>query len=90
MPEYRALKNIIEWKRTTGQFVAILEAVDRFEPGTIREIKRHGPETVLGGMLRGTTNIEWYALAYNRNDLEWDEARALARETLDKYRNGEV
>jgi hypothetical protein len=90
MPEYRSMKNIIEWKRTTGQFVAILDAVDRFESGTIREIKRNGPETVLAGTIKGTSNVEWYALAYNRNILEWDEARTMARETLDRYRSGEV
>jgi len=90
MTEYRAVKGIIDWKRTSGQFVAILEAMDRFEPGSIKELKRRGPETVLAGTLRGTTQTEWYALAYNRNDLEWEEARALARKTLDEYKRGDI
>ena len=77
---------IIEWKRTTGQFVAVLQAIDRFEPGTIKEIEKHGFETVLGGRLRGTDRIEWYALAYDRRELEFEEARDMARATLDRQR----
>lgn len=78
--------SIIEWKRTSGQYVAVLQAIDRFEPGTIREIEKHGFETVLGGRLRGTDRIEWYALAYDRRELEFDEARDMARATLDRQR----
>jgi hypothetical protein len=78
--------SIIEWKRTETQYVAILQALDRFEPGSIREIRRQGPEIVLGGTLRGTTRTDWYALAYDRNELEFEEAKALARQTLDRYR----
>lgn len=77
---------IIEWKRTETQYVAILQVLDRFEPGSIRELQRRGPETVLGGTLRGTARTDWYALAYSRNDLEFEEAKALARQALDRYR----
>ena len=78
--------NIIEWKRTGSQYVAVLQAMDRFDPSTIREIERHGFETILGGELRGTDRTEWYALAYDRNELEFEEAKAMARETLDRRR----
>jgi hypothetical protein len=78
--------SIIEWKRTTGQYVAVLQSIDRFEPGTIREIAKRGFETVLGGRLRGTDQVEWYALAYDRRELEFDEARDMARATLDRER----
>ncbi len=78
--------SIIEWKRTPGHYVAVLQVTDRFEPGSIREIEKHGFESVLGGTLRGTTQIDWYALAYDRRELEFDEAKALARQALDRYR----
>ena len=78
--------SIIEWKRTPGQFIAILQVLERFEGGSIREIEKHGFETVLGGTLRGTAETDWYALAYNRRELEFDEARDLARQSLDRYR----
>lgn len=77
---------IIEWKRTTTQYVAILQVADRFEQGSIKELERKGPETVLGGTLRGTTKIDWYALAYDRRELDFDEARDMARQALERYR----
>jgi len=79
--------SIIEWKRTSGQFIAILQSLDRFETGTVKEIEKHEFETVLGGTLRGTNEVEWYALAYSRRDLEFDEARNMARQTLDRQRD---
>jgi hypothetical protein len=77
---------IIEWKRTTTQYVALLQVSDRFEPNSIKEIERHGPETVLGGTLRGTMLTDWYALAYDRREVEFDEARDMARSSLERYR----
>ncbi|MBI2952974.1 MAG: hypothetical protein HYY30_01565 [Chloroflexi bacterium] len=77
---------IIEWKRTTTQYVAILQVADRFEAGSIKELKRQGPETILGGILKGTTREDWYALAYDRRELEFDEAREMAKEALERYR----
>ncbi|MCL5266155.1 MAG: hypothetical protein M1343_13360 [Chloroflexi bacterium] len=77
---------VIEWKRTTTQYVAILQVADRFEPNSIRELERRGAETILGGTLRGTTQTDWYALAYDRRELEFEEAREMARNTLERYR----
>lgn len=77
---------VIEWKRTTTQYVALLQVADRFETGSIREIERHGPETILGGTLKGTTKTDWYALAYDRGELEFEEAKDLAQRTLERYR----
>lgn len=87
---YRRPKNVIEWKRTTGQFVAILEPIDQFDPKSIRELKKKGHETLLVGRLKSTGEEEWYALAYSRVDLEFDEARTLARATLERWRDGQV
>lgn len=81
---------IIEWKRTTTQYVALLQVAERFEPGSIREIERHGPETILGGTLRGTTKTDWYALAYNRRELDFEEAKEMARNALDRYRDQQM
>ena len=47
--------SIIDWKRTPGQYIAILQSLERFDPQSIREIEKNGFETVLGGTLRGTT-----------------------------------
>lgn len=77
---------IIEWKRTSSQFVAILQVLDRFEPGSIHELEKNGPETVLGGTLRGTITTDWYAVAYDRRELDFDEARIAARDALERYR----
>jgi hypothetical protein len=78
--------SIIDWKRTPGQYIAILQSLERFDPSSIREIEKNGFETVLGGTLRGTTDTDWYALAYNRRELEFEEARTMARQALDRYR----
>jgi hypothetical protein len=83
---YRRPKSVIEWKRTPGQYVAILEPLDAFEARSIRELKRIGPETILVGTLQATGREDWYALAYSRNDLEFEEARTMARASLDRYR----
>jgi len=77
---------IIEWKRTSTQYVAILQVADRFEPGSIKEVEKHGPETILGGTLVGTMKTDWYALAYSLMDLEFAEAKEMARATLERYR----
>jgi hypothetical protein len=77
---------IQEWKRTSSQYVAILQSLERFEAGTIREIAKKNGETILAGTLRGTIDTDWYAIAYDRNEYEFDEARLKAREALDRYR----
>jgi len=81
--------SIIEWKRTTTQFVAILQSAERFDAATIRPIQREGPETILAGRLKGTAREEWYALAYDRSEVEFDEARDRARARLDALRASE-
>lgn len=77
---------IQEWKRTSSQYVAILQALDRFEPSTIREVSKKNGETILGGTLRGTDQTDWYAIAYDRNEWDFEEAREKAHQTLEEYR----
>lgn len=81
-----ATLGIQEWKRTERQYVAILQSMDRFEPGTIREIEKNKGEIVLGGVVQGSDEVDWYALAYDRNEWDFDEARIRAREALERYR----
>lgn len=80
---------ILEWKRTSGQYVAILQSMERFEANTIREISKRNGETILGGTLRGTDKTDWYALAYDRREWEFDEARERAHQTLGEYREAQ-
>src|SRR5579884_1939931 len=82
-----ATLGIQEWKRTERQYVAILQSLDRFEPGTIREVEKSKGEIVLGGVLRGTNETDWYAIAYDRNEWDFDEARTRARQALERYRS---
>jgi hypothetical protein len=84
-----ATLGIQEWKRTSSQYVAILQSLDRFEPGSIHEVEKHNGETVLGGTIRGTTETDWYAIAYDRNEWEFEEARVRARQALDRYRTAQ-
>jgi hypothetical protein len=77
---------IQDWKRTSTQYVAILQSLDRFEAATIHEIAKKNGETILAGTLRGTIETDWYAIAYDRNEYEFDEARLKAREALGRYR----
>ena len=85
---YRRPKTIIEWKRTPGQYVAILEQLGQFEANSIRELKKQGPETILVGRRRDSDEEDWYALAYSRYDLEFDEAREMAKAALERWRAG--
>jgi len=77
---------IVDWKRTASQYVAILQSMDRFETNTIKELSRENGETVLAGTLRGTDITDWYAIAFDRNEYEFDEARLRARAALERYR----
>jgi hypothetical protein len=60
--------------------------MDRFETSTIKEVSKKNGETVLAGTLRGTDITDWYAIAYDRNEYEFDEARIRARAALERYR----
>jgi hypothetical protein len=77
---------IVDWKRTSSQYVAILQALDRFETNSIREVSKSNGETILAGVLKGTDETDWYAIAYDRNEYEFDEARTRARAALERYR----
>jgi hypothetical protein len=77
--------SVIDRKRTSSQYIFILQALDRFDANSIRELEKHRFETVLGGTLKGTATTDWYALAYDRRELEYEEALAMARQTIQRY-----
>ena len=77
---------IQEWKRTNTQYVAILQSQDRFEPNSIKVLSKKNGETILAGTLRGTDIVDWYALAYDRMEWEFEEVRERAKEALERYR----
>jgi hypothetical protein len=60
--------------------------MERFDKTTIKELSKQNGETVLAGILLGTDITDWYAIAYDRNEYEFDEARTRARAALDRYR----
>src|SRR5437763_1365778 len=77
----------MDWKRATSQYVAILQALDRFEASSIHEIDKQNGDTILAGTLRGSDETDWYAIAYDRNEYEFDEARIRAKDALERYRD---
>ena len=87
---YRRPKSIIEWKRTPGQYVAILEQLQQFESTLDPGAEEQGPETILVGRRRDDNEEDWYALAYGETTLEFDEAREMASQALERWRAGET
>ena len=76
---------ILEWKSTTTLYIATVQSMERFAPGSLREAKRVGPETWMVGRLRDTGREDLYALGYRKYDMDFDEARERAIATLEKY-----
>ncbi len=74
--------SIIEWQRTQGQYVAVLQTLDHFTPNTLKRIPLGRGESVVTGQLKGSVRRDWYALAYNRQDMDFEEARQRAKATL--------
>ena len=76
---------ILEWKSTTTLYIATVQVLDRFVPGTLHEHKRVGPEIWTVGRLRDTGRDDLYALGYRKYDMDFDEARDRAFATVEKY-----
>ncbi len=74
--------SIIEWQRTQGQYVAILQTRDHFKLDTLKRIPLGRGETLIAGQLVGSMQRDWYALAYSQPDMEFDEARQRAKATV--------
>lgn len=76
---------IIEWKSTSERYVAIVQSAERFEPNSLREIRRGPLESWIVGRLKGTVREDLYALGFSRAELEYGEARERAKAVLDRY-----
>lgn len=75
---------IIEWKSTGERYIAIVQAMERFEPSTFREVPRGPYETWVVGRLKGTTREDLYAIGLKRTAMEYGEARERARAAVDQ------
>lgn len=76
---------IIEWKNTEERYVAVVQAIDRFDPTSLREFKRSGDEAWVVGRLRNSIQEDLYAVALRRVALEYSEARERAQQAVDHY-----
>jgi len=75
--------SIMQWQRTSSQYIGILQSLDNFVPGTIK-IHRLGPgESVLVGTLARGGRKDWYALAYDKADMDFEDARSRATATVE-------
>jgi hypothetical protein len=76
--------SIINWQRTQTQFIGVIQALDLFVPGSLKVRALGNGESAIVGELNDTHKLDWYALAYNKADMEFEEARGQAIATLNK------
>lgn len=74
---------IIRWQQTQGNYVAILQAVDRFKPHSIRQKKVGRDATVLEAELVDTGQRDWYCISLPKEEMEFEEARERAKTIVD-------
>lgn len=75
---------ILEWKSTGERYIAIIQAAERFDPSTLRELKRDQFETWIVGRLKGTMRDDLYAIGIRRAAMDYAEARERARASVDR------
>ena len=76
--------SIISWQRTQSQFIGIIQSLDHFVPDSLKVRSLSNGESVIIGEIVGTREKDWYAVAYNKADMDFDEARHRAIATLNK------
>jgi hypothetical protein len=76
---------ILEWKSTGERYIAIVQAMDRFDPSTLHEVKRSPDETWIVGRLKDDEREDLYAIGLRRMTLEYAEARERAKAVVDRY-----
>jgi len=76
---------ILEWKNTTTLYIATVQPLDRFIPGTMHELKRKGPEIWMVGRLKSGGGDDLYALGYRKYDLDFEEAKQRATAAIERY-----
>lgn len=75
--------SILRWQQTQGNYVAILQSLDRFKPNSIRPKRVGRDATVLEAELLGTAQRDWYCISFPKEEMEFEEARERARALLD-------
>ncbi len=75
--------SIVRWQQTQGQYVGIIQALERFKPNSLRPREVGDMATVLEGELLGTAQKDWYCISLPKEEMEFDEARERARSILD-------
>ncbi|MGQ9676633.1 MAG: hypothetical protein ACUVX1_13305 [Chloroflexota bacterium] len=76
--------SIMRWQQTQTQYIGVIQTIDRFKPGSLKVHDLGRGESVIVGELAGTYRKDWYALAYNRADMDFDEARTRGIATLNR------
>ena len=61
------------------RIISITHTPEQF--GIAQRARGNQIQTILVGTMRGTDREEWYAIAYDRNLLEWDEAHEIREGT---------
>ena len=74
--------SIIRWMQTQSQYVALLDASERFRLDSLKRHKLGLGETLLVAERTQGLGRDWYALAYEKEDMEFEEARSRAIETV--------
>lgn len=76
--------SVINWQRTQTQYIGVIQTVDRFIPNSLKVKNMGRGESVIVGEIAGTHEKDWYALAYNKVDMDFDEAHDRAIATLNR------
>lgn len=74
--------SVIRWTQTQSQYVALLGLPEQFRIDTLKRRNLGRGESVLIGERTPGIERDWYALAYERADMEFEEARQQAMATL--------
>lgn len=65
--------------------MAVVQALDRFDPASLRELKRSRDEAWVVGRLRNSIQEDLYAIGLRRAALDYSEARERAQEAVQRF-----
>ena len=74
----------VRWQQTQTQYIGVIQVIERFVPGSLKVRSLGQGESVIVGELADTHRKDWYALAYNRADMDFEEARSRGIATLNR------
>lgn len=76
--------SIIRWQQTQGQYVGVIQDIQRFKPETLKPKPVGNMTTVVVGELVGGYQRDWYCVTLPKEEMEFDEARERARALVDE------